>query len=206
MSLMPTPIATFLSTYGQGLANYFNISSKIPLMCAVTPEGLALGGPGTVGDDEFIANFTEAGGGGDLSKAFDLSGPIPLVCMVNPDGTAYSPVPYTEISFTWTQVGTDAPIIASVNAAPAGLIIDTSYEEAGGYLFSLSQELLTGDGKTEIGSSYIFSSQQRLVGYVVYGTQSIFAYASDLTGAPANVIGNAGYGVYCTTTVRIFPN
>jgi len=203
---MPTPIATFLSNYGQGLANYFNISSKIPLMCAVTPEGLALGGAGTVGDDDFITNFSTAGGGGDLSKAFDLSGPIPLVCMVNPDGTPYTAVPYTELVFTWWQTGTSAPEILQTLANTTGLTVSAFGRSGVGQMrLALSGTLSSTAGKVtiETNGQNGDATAARIFNPSTTGT-FVYIKVFDADGALVDGVGN-GTTLYASTTIRIYP-
>jgi len=202
---MPTPIATFLSTYGPGLANFFNISSKIPLMCAVNPDGTALGGPGTVGDEDFIANFSAAGGGGDLLKAFDLSGPIPLVCMVNPDGTAYSPVSYTELTFTWWQSSTSAPVILQTLVNTTGLTITAAQRQAAGQLrFRLSGTLSATAGKVTIfvAGQNDDATAARIFNPSTTGTD-VFVKVFDAAGTNVDNVGN-GTTLYASTTIRIY--
>jgi len=210
---MPTPIATSLSTYGEGLANFLNISSNIPLMCAINPDGTALGGPGTVGDEDFIANFSAAGGGGDLSKAFDLSGPIPLVCMVNPDGTAYSggtPVAYTEYKANYvTGVDGDRFITATelLNTLGGAVTAQISTNGRGWFEFVLPTGTVISASKVRVVNtvqSDDIASDRFPFGYYIDGNKIIF-FISGIDGNGSNSNGNAAAGSYCSILIEVYP-
>lgn len=212
MSFIADPIANFLSTYGTRLARIFNTNAKIPLACAITPTGTALGGAGTVGDEEFLTNFATAAGlsGQDAARAFDLSGPIPLMCMVNPDGTPYESysAPYTEISFTWYQAGTAAPVIVSQNSSP-DVTITPVYEETGYFGFTLPAGTLTDTTpeKVEVlANEFTISPGLRSLAYVI-GGDTIACYVRDPANsfAAIDVVGDLAGSQYISTIIRIYP-
>lgn len=212
MSLIPAPIANFLSTYGPPLNKIFNTNAKIPLVCAIDPTGVALGGAGTVGNTEFLANFATAAGtsGQDAARAFDLSGPIPLMCMVNPDGTPYESysVPYEEVSFNWTQEGTNDPIIARENINSPATGITPGYLGVGIFIFTFDPALFPFDrSKVEVVVTCPWAAiAPRTLYYQVQDTANLVIFSIDpTTTLGANGVGSVSGSQFSTINIKIYP-
>jgi len=113
---------------------------------------------------------------------------------------------YTEISFTWYQTGTAAPVIASQNSSPA-VSITPGYEEPGLFYFTFPADTFTGSAKTEILSTeFCLTGATRFIYAYITGDQ-VYVNALDTSFVGAN--GVAGdpetESPPATTVIRIFP-
>lgn len=212
MSLIPAPIANFLSTYGPPLNKIFNTNAKIPLVCAVDPTGVALGGAGTVGNTEFLTNFATAAGtsGQDAARAFDLSGPIPLMCMVNPDGTPYESYssPYQELRFNWTQASTDAPVVTrvNINTIASAPVISPGRVAAGTFSFTFNQPIFSVSREyVDISVSAPFVSTLGQLAWQIIGPNTLYVYSVDnpVTLTYADEVGSSSNNA--TISIKIYP-
>jgi hypothetical protein len=122
--------------------------------------------------------------------------------------SAGSGAAYTEISFTWYQVGTAAPVIASKNSSSA-ITVTPGYEEEGlvNFTFPTGTFTDTAVAKVEvIPAGFVNAPSLRSFAYVIGGDQlSCYIYDPASSYAAVDGIGDLASEKYVTTVIRIFP-
>jgi len=116
---------------------------------------------------------------------------------------------YTEISFTWYQVGTSAPVIVNQGSSP-DVVITPGYEEPGYFVFNFPAATFPDRQKCEIlGADFVVGNSTRAIVAQIASDSSIFIYARDPLSAfaLANDVGleDGVQGVYANTVIRIYP-